>query len=264
MITLLNYIHVWIFKGIFFTLFDVLLFVHIKSNIQSLQKKINAHYRYLDATHTMEARFSVSPFPLYSVSLSTCIYRFPEVSQEEMKEGDRNCIICLDEMKSAKRLPCGHVYHHHCLRKWLEANDTCPYCRQPILEGEEATKGVCPPVVDVVEGDGEAAVEDGVEGDTSDLIPGNPDDGQMRDTSPDDGQMRDTSVFSISTSGWGSWFPAFSFEVVRTTLPIDENTIRRVAEIFPHISEEVIVADLELTSDVDATIENLLREEAPY
>jgi hypothetical protein len=37
--------------------------------------------------------------------------------------GDRVCAICLDEFSPgcvAGRLPCNHVFHDHCCRKWLE------------------------------------------------------------------------------------------------------------------------------------------------
>jgi len=55
------------------------------------------------------------------------------VGPEEIAAGDSTCIICRDDMTSAKKLPCGHYFHYHCLRTWLEQRDTCPYCRQPIM-----------------------------------------------------------------------------------------------------------------------------------
>eukprot|EP01147_Barroeca_monosierra_P001405 gene1405-4572_t len=39
------------------------------------------------------------------------------------------CNICLEEMTSAKKLPCGHIFHLNCLRRWLQENQTCPACR---------------------------------------------------------------------------------------------------------------------------------------
>lgn len=30
------------------------------------------------------------------------------------------------------RLPCGHVFHFHCLRSWIERSNTCPTCRAVI------------------------------------------------------------------------------------------------------------------------------------
>ena len=66
--------------------------------------------------------------------LTRLLQTFPDATEEEIAAGDATCIICRDEMTSAKKLPCGHMYHHHCLRTWLETQETCPYCRQPIIQ----------------------------------------------------------------------------------------------------------------------------------
>ena len=39
------------------------------------------------------------------------------------------CAICWDEMESARKLPCGHLFHSPCLRSWLEQDTSCPTCR---------------------------------------------------------------------------------------------------------------------------------------
>ncbi|GAA5820133.1 hypothetical protein JCM11251_005497 [Rhodosporidiobolus azoricus] len=36
-----------------------------------------------------------------------------------------------------KKLPCGHVFHFHCLRSWLERQQSCPTCRRPVLPQEQ-------------------------------------------------------------------------------------------------------------------------------
>ncbi|KAG0248609.1 E3 ubiquitin-protein ligase hrd1, partial [Mortierella polycephala] len=33
-----------------------------------------------------------------------------------------------------KKLPCGHVFHFHCLKSWLERQQSCPTCRRLVLE----------------------------------------------------------------------------------------------------------------------------------
>jgi autocrine motility factor receptor len=35
-------------------------------------------------------------------------------------------------MKSARKLPCGHVFHEFCLRRWLEQDSSCAVCRQSL------------------------------------------------------------------------------------------------------------------------------------
>ena len=57
--------------------------------------------------------------------------RFPDATAEDLI--DATCIICREDMTSAKKLPCGHCFHFYCLRSWLEWQQTCPTCREPIL-----------------------------------------------------------------------------------------------------------------------------------
>ncbi|KAH7335976.1 hypothetical protein B0J17DRAFT_60485 [Rhizoctonia solani] len=69
--------------------------------------------------------------------------RYPDALPAEMEAlGDRTCIICREEMVSRgaagvgavtggpnttpKKLPCGHIFHFHCLRSWLERQQSCP------------------------------------------------------------------------------------------------------------------------------------------
>ena len=78
--------------------------------------------------------------------------RYPNATQEEMSAmSDHTCIICREEMTlpdpatrdqanppeatapardgpnmTPKKLPCGHIFHFHCLRSWLERQQSCP------------------------------------------------------------------------------------------------------------------------------------------
>ena len=83
--------------------------------------------------------------------------RYPDATEEEMTAmSDRICIICREEMvlrgppaanelvdtpgiesqgptpgrdgpnTTPKKLPCGHFFHFHCLRSWLERQQNCP------------------------------------------------------------------------------------------------------------------------------------------
>lgn len=87
---------------------------------------------------------------------------YPDASGEEMLAMvDKTCIICREDMEyrgapinppvpvpaeaaippppveptppprsgpndTPKKLPCGHVFHFHCLRSWLERQQSCP------------------------------------------------------------------------------------------------------------------------------------------
>ena len=49
---------------------------------------------------------------------------------------EESCSICLGPWKmreSVTTLPCGHEFHHRCVKKWLTKNQNkCPVCRQSI------------------------------------------------------------------------------------------------------------------------------------
>lgn len=83
---------------------------------------------------------------------------YPDVGEIEMRDMiDKTCIICREDMEfrgipaiippvegavdppppvpvaprtgpndTPKKLPCGHVFHFHCLRSWLERQQSCP------------------------------------------------------------------------------------------------------------------------------------------
>ncbi|XP_062025645.1 uncharacterized protein LOC133741951 [Rosa rugosa] len=49
---------------------------------------------------------------------------------------DRSCPICMEDFDFddgliATRLPCLHIFHRHCILRWLETNYKCPLCRYP-------------------------------------------------------------------------------------------------------------------------------------
>lgn len=77
---------------------------------------------------------------------------YPNATLEDLsRSNDSTCIICREEMHivdpnleeenpeqaayrtdsensldQPKKLPCGHIFHFHCLRSWLERQQTCP------------------------------------------------------------------------------------------------------------------------------------------
>ncbi|KAK8861245.1 hypothetical protein IAR55_002064 [Kwoniella newhampshirensis] len=88
---------------------------------------------------------------------------YPDATEEEMeRQGDRTCIICREEMvprtqaeregsgnradgeggpnETPKRLSCGHIFHFHCLRSWLERQQSCPTCRRDVLHSATQTR----------------------------------------------------------------------------------------------------------------------------
>ncbi|KAL5987752.1 hypothetical protein ACLOJK_035505 [Asimina triloba] len=46
--------------------------------------------------------------------------------------GQSTCTICLDEFalgSSIVQMPCSHVFHDHCITRWLQRSHVCPLCR---------------------------------------------------------------------------------------------------------------------------------------
>lgn len=52
------------------------------------------------------------------------------------KDDARLCCICLDEFCAKEvvtRLPCVHLYHTACIKKWLRTCGSCPQCKHRVL-----------------------------------------------------------------------------------------------------------------------------------
>ena len=61
------------------------------------------------------------------------INSFPKTKIEDIgKLKEKKCIICLDEFKNGDEnttVPCFHIFHPHCINKWLEKHNICPICK---------------------------------------------------------------------------------------------------------------------------------------
>ena len=45
---------------------------------------------------------------------------------------EKECIICFNDYKSDDKLAeleCNHIYHDHCIIRWLQKDLSCPICR---------------------------------------------------------------------------------------------------------------------------------------
>ncbi|KAL6529624.1 hypothetical protein OROGR_015247 [Orobanche gracilis] len=84
-------------------------------------------------------RIRVAYYICYRKIISNMDDRFPDATPEELNTSDATCIICREEMITAKKLICGHLFHAHCLRSWLERQNTCPTCRALVVPPENGT-----------------------------------------------------------------------------------------------------------------------------
>lgn len=114
--TLLQYLQLMWMHGISFGLVDIVLFLNVRSVLKNLHTKILIYRERWRA-------------------MSYVRDRYVNASQEELANYNDDCAICRDRMKNAKKLPCGHLFHLHCLHSWIQhhvSRATCPTCRRPL------------------------------------------------------------------------------------------------------------------------------------
>ena len=58
----------------------------------------------------------------------TVLAHFEKASKKELKDLDDVCAICLSDMWTARKTPCGHFFHGRCLRKCVRERAACPMC----------------------------------------------------------------------------------------------------------------------------------------
>ncbi|KAI9654838.1 MAG: E3 ubiquitin-protein ligase hrd1 [Trizodia sp. TS-e1964] len=113
--------------------------------LRSFVKRIVDFYRFRRATKDMNKRYLDATAEEIARE-NTCI-----ICREEMRpwqandtlaapgprpaldSGTRRAASSRDERARSKKLPCGHILHFGCLRSWLERQQNCPTCRQPVL-----------------------------------------------------------------------------------------------------------------------------------
>lgn len=59
--------------------------------------------------------------------------RFPEATPEQLQGADV-CAVCLMQMETGRVLRCGHICHRRCLLTWFEHSQSCPMCRESVVD----------------------------------------------------------------------------------------------------------------------------------
>eukprot|EP01114_Cavostelium_apophysatum_P014095 TRINITY_DN3566_c0_g1_i2.p1 TRINITY_DN3566_c0_g1~~TRINITY_DN3566_c0_g1_i2.p1 ORF type:complete len:627 (+),score=161.01 TRINITY_DN3566_c0_g1_i2:232-2112(+) len=226
--TIGHYVQILAWHGFQPTLIDLVLFLHLRVVYNNLRDKITSYRNYRKLVQNMKDRY-------------------PDISGEELASLDDVCAICHDQMQVAKKLPCGHIFHHSCLRSWLEHHYNCPTCRYSLIDTSAGPAGPAHP------------------GQANDVNHGRPDAHQ----GPAFGQERQRNeIFHFHGPRWLNWLP--SIQVVSERRPmafphhphhnvaVPQDMIQQVLEVFPHIPAEVIAEDLMRTRSVDLTTENIL------
>lgn len=108
-IQLSNYLHLMVYSPFGFNLTCVFFVYHMRLAYQSITTAIHRHQKHKSIfTHIQTT--------------------YPSLSESSAEL----CIVCWEELQSARKLPCDHAFHDWCLMWWLEQDSSCPTCRRPV------------------------------------------------------------------------------------------------------------------------------------
>ncbi|KAG6832493.1 hypothetical protein H0H87_001418 [Tephrocybe sp. NHM501043] len=110
---------------------------------RSFITRLRALHRYQTATRNMDQRYpNATVEELTAMTDHTCIICREEMIFHEPRQGDNQAPAASDGPNTTpKKLPCGHIFHFHCLRSWLERQQSCPTCRRTVLDNPQDQAG---------------------------------------------------------------------------------------------------------------------------
>ncbi|XP_059168865.1 E3 ubiquitin-protein ligase AMFR-like [Physella acuta] len=218
-----HHLHMLLYGNIFLSMASLVICMQLRFLFYEFQRRVRRHKNYLKVVKEMESKFCMA-------------------TQEDLEQNADDCAICWERMDSARKLPCGHLFHNSCLRSWLEQDSSCPTCRTTLSEssGREGRN---------VNGQVAANLAEGIVAQPN--------------------QATTNHFFHFDGSRYVSWLPSFSVEVTHTNLLTGQqahatqtsqldNMAREVQVVFPNIPQSVIMEDLRVTRSVDLTIDNIL------
>ncbi|NWZ34867.1 AMFR ligase, partial [Brachypodius atriceps] len=230
---LMHHIHMLLFGNIWLSMASLVIFMQLRYLFHEVQRRIRRHKNYLRVVGNMEARFAVA-------------------TPEELAVNNDDCAICWDSMQSARKLPCGHLFHNSCLRSWLEQDTSCPTCRMSLnitdshhVREDHQRENLDENLVPVAAAEGRPRLN------------------------------QHNHFFHFDGSRIASWLPSFSVEVMHTTniLGIAQASnsqlnvmAHQIQEMFPQVPYHIVLQDLQLTRSVEITTDNILegRIQVPF
>ncbi|XP_043463137.1 E3 ubiquitin-protein ligase AMFR-like isoform X1 [Leptopilina heterotoma] len=212
----LHHIHMLLWSNIFLSMASLVICMQLRYLFYEIQRRITKHRNYLAVLSHMEQNY-------------------PMATQEELADNSDNCAVCWEKMETARKLPCGHLFHNSCLQSWLEQDTSCPTCRLALSMQANHREN-------------------------------NP---EIPPESQTPARRNDNHFFHFDGSRYVSWLPSFSVEVTHNRLRGDFLTMahsnsqldamaRQVQQLFPHYPRNVVIEDLRVTRSVELSIENIL------
>eukprot|EP00111_Clytia_hemisphaerica_P020578 TCONS_00060600-protein len=227
--------HMIIWSNVFVSMASLVLYWNIRSIFSEIKLLLKKHR-------------------LYKKILKSVNARIPMANEEELSEIEDHCAICWEGLETARKLPCGHFFHHNCLCSWLEQDISCPTCRRPL----SADIGLLPGV------HGELAADQNTENevDFEEVDADNQNNGGGGGAGG--GGLRNY-FFYLDGQQIANWFPSLSIEVFHGRMGGEQqgdDEINEMAQqlftMFPNVGQEAIIGDLQRTHSVEATADNIL------
>lgn len=230
---LMHHIHMLLFGNIWLSMASLVIFMQLRYLFHEVQRRIRRHKNYLRVIDNMESRFAVA-------------------TPDELVANNDDCAICWDSMTTARKLPCGHLFHNSCLRSWLEQDTSCPTCRMSLNINE-----------------GGRERQEGQRGPLDETVAAGPGADARQHLN------QHNHFFHFDGSRIASWLPSFSVEVMHTTnilgIAHANNSqlnamAHQIQEMFPQVPYHLILQDLQLTRSVEVTTDNILegRIQVPF
>ncbi|XP_057291960.1 E3 ubiquitin-protein ligase AMFR-like [Hydractinia symbiolongicarpus] len=220
---LLYHFHMILWSNVFLSMASLVLYWNIRTIFSELKRRFKKHRMFIKILKNVDTRF-------------------PMATTEELAGIEDHCAICWDTMETARKLPCGHFFHHACLCSWLQQDISCPTCRCSL----SADIGIPPAVLP---DNGDPLVQNELQ----DIVENNADDAL--------GGLRNY-FFYLDGQRIANWFPSLSIEVFHGRMGNNDQEINDMAQqlfgMFPHISREAIIEDLRHTRSTEATADNIL------
>uniref|UniRef100_A0A182FG09 E3 ubiquitin-protein ligase AMFR n=1 Tax=Anopheles albimanus TaxID=7167 RepID=A0A182FG09_ANOAL len=239
-VDLLHHMHMLLWSNIFLSMASLVIIMQLRYLFNEIQRKIKKHRNYLWVLKHMEKSY-------------------PLATADDLKQNSDNCAICWEKMETARKLPCGHLFHNSCLQSWLEQDTSCPTCRLALSVHQHGA------------GPGGRGV--GSPG----LLPNDIRIDDQEPTAMGGGRTANNHFFHFNGSRYVSWLPNFSVEVTHInnmlrpgidTIPLTaatanhtsqvRNMARHVQEMFPRYPLSVLIADLQVSRSIEVTIDNIL------
>ncbi|KAF4510775.1 hypothetical protein G6O67_002641 [Ophiocordyceps sinensis] len=101
-----------------------------------------AHHLPIDADTMRRLQLARGAMTCQMIASRVALQSLQSVDVNDLPDNEKMCVICYNDFgdrsteginEAPLRLPkCKHVFGDHCIRKWLENSDSCPYCRDKL------------------------------------------------------------------------------------------------------------------------------------